>query len=103
MGDRADDPSPPDRAPQGGGACASRSAKPARPLSRKRCTHLRPVWRLIPVGVQTRHVVEAPDRQSSMRFLRSSIGPVSIQGILEVSTTSSDHTPVARLPASVPF
>ena len=61
--------------PAGGGTCASRSAKPARPPSRKRCTHLRPVWRLIPVGVQTRHVVEAPDRQSSMRFLRSSIGP----------------------------
>ena len=54
MGERADAPSPPDRgrAPRGPGASASRSAKPARPPSRKHCTHPCPVWRLIPVGLE---------------------------------------------------
>ena len=36
--------------------------------------------------------MEGPDRQSSMRFLRSSTGPVSLQVILEVSTIRSHQT-----------
>ena len=52
----------------------------------------RPAWRLIPVGVQSRHVLEAPARQSSMRFLRSSTGPEPLQGILEVSTIRADRS-----------
>ena len=36
--------------------------------------------------------MEAPDRQSSMRFLRSSTGPVSLQGFLDVSTIRSHQT-----------
>ena len=70
-----------------------RSAEPARPPSKKRCTHLCPVWRLIPYVRLNPATSRRPlASQSSMNLLRSSAGPVSFQGILEVSTIRSDRS-----------
>ena len=73
-------------------AC-DRSAKPAWPPSRNRCTHLCPVWRLIPyVRLNPATSRRPPASQSSMNLLRSATSPVSFQGILEVSTIRSDRS-----------
>ena len=69
-----------------------RSATPGRPPSGKHCNHLCAVWcQNLYVWLNAATSRRSPASQSPMNFLHSSIDPVALQGILEVSTISPDR------------
>ena len=82
-------PSPPDRAPRGGGGVCNLVCE-GRPAAKNRCTHLCPVLRQMPyVRPSLAWSQRPPASQSSMNCLRSCTDPVSFQAILEVSPIRS--------------